>query len=132
MRISNFNKFNESNELIMSFGDSETIFSGFDASEEDKQFLEDNDGRVKLSFIGFAGEWEESVNYDKSYAYIENGKLYVVVFGLPSNLNKDSVKKYFEKTLEHYINSEYGEFFETEPGCPICMKVKRNGKISIV
>ena len=89
-----------------------------------------NEGKVKLTSIGFAEEWSDAVDYEKSYAFIENGKLHVVVYGLSSD--RDSVESYFRKTLDSYIDREYGEFFETEPGCPICMIVMKNGTKKIV
>jgi hypothetical protein len=126
-------RFNENIEdhFEMMFGDESTIFKGFDTQyEEDKNYLDENEGKVKLNSIGFAEEWSDAVDYEKSYAFIENGKLHVVVYGLSSD--RDSVESYFRKTLDSYIDREYGEFFETEPGCPICMIVMKNGTKKIV
>jgi hypothetical protein len=121
--------------LAMVFGDNEnTIYKKFDTSEypEYIDFLNQNDGKVNLTYIGFAEEWSGYVNFDESYAYINGGKLHVIVYGLPNHINKKTVEDYFGKMLEHYIKQGYGEFFETEPGCPICMVVERNGKDIIV
>jgi hypothetical protein len=126
-------RFNENIEdhFEMMFGDESTIFKGFDTQyEEDKIYLDENEGKVKLTSTGFAEEWSDAIDYEKSYAFIENGKLYVVVYGLSSYT--DSVESYFRKTLDSYIDREYGEFFETEPGCPICMIVMKNGTKKIV
>lgn len=123
----------EENKLIMVFGDSNTIFKEFyDLSPEEIDFLDKNNGRVNLSYFGFAEEWSDWVDFDTSYAYIDNGKLYVVVNGLPEHINRKSVEKYFGETLEQYIKQEYGEFFETELGCPVCVVVERDGKKVIV
>ena len=140
--VKSFKEFNEnlnisdvsdSEKLTMVFGDDNTVFKKFnDEYTEDIDFLNKHNGKVNLSYIGFAEEWSDWVDFDKSYAYIDNGKLYVVVYGLPDHLNKKSVEKYFGKTIEQYIKQGYGEFFETEPGCPICMVVERDGKEVIV
>jgi hypothetical protein len=123
----------DSKKLTMIFGNDNTIFKKFDDEYPgDIDFLKRNDGKVNLSYIGFAEEWSDWVDFEKSYAYIDDSKLYVVVYGLPENINKKSVEDYFGKTLEQYIKKGYGEFFETEPGCPICMIVVRNGKEVIV
>ena len=136
--IQSFRKFNEnsnisdSEKLTMVFGDTNTVFKKFDdVMPEDTDFLNRHNGKVNLSYIGFSEECSDWVDFDRSYAYIDNGKLYVVVYGLPDHLKK-SVEKYFDKTIEQYIKSGYGEFFETEPGCPICMVVERDGKEVIV
>ena len=117
----------------MTFGDNKTVFKKFDDEDpEDQDFLNKNNGKVNLSYIGFAEEWSDWVDFDESCAYINNGKLYVVVYGLPDHLDKKSVEKYFGKTLEYYIKKGYGEFFETKPGYPICMVVERDGNEVIV
>lgn len=123
----------DSEKITMVFGDNDTIFKKFDDEyTEDTDFLEKNEGKVKLTPTGFAEEWSESVDYDKSFAYIDGNKLYVVVYGIPEYINRNTIEKYYERTLEQYIEQGYGEFFETEPGCPICMIVERNGKEVIV
>jgi len=123
----------DSKKLTMIFGDDNTIFKKFDDEyPEDTDFLKRNDDKVNLSYIGFAEEWADWVDFEKSYAYIDGGKLYVIVYGLPEHINKKSVEDYFAETLEQYIKQGYGEFFETEPGCPICMIVERDGKEVIV
>ena len=130
--IRKFRDFNE-DYLKLVFGDDNTIFKKFtDEYPEDTEFLKNNDGKVKLTTIGFAEEWEELIDYNKSYAYIDNGKLYVVVYGLPKSIDKKSIDDFFEQRLEQYIEEGYGEFFETEPGCPICMVVERDGNEVIV
>jgi hypothetical protein len=117
----------------MTFGDESTVFNGFDTEDkEDKEFLDSNDGKVNLTEMGFAEEWVDSIDFSRSYAFIEDGKLNVVVYGLPSSINKKSVEEYYSRNLNHYIDAEYGEFFETEPGCPICMLVIKNGETKIV
>jgi hypothetical protein len=129
----NISDVSDSKKLTMIFGDDNTIFKKFDDEyPEDTDFLKRNDGKVNLSYIGFAEEWSDWVDFEKSYAYIDGGKLYVIVYGLPEQINKKSVEDYFSKTLEQYIKQGYGEFFETEPGCPICMIVERDGKEVIV
>ncbi len=140
--IKNFGQFKEnlnisdvsdSEKLTMVFGDDNTIFKKFDNEyPEDTDFLNKNNGKVNLDYTGFAEEWSEWVNFEKSYAYIDGGKLYVVVYGLPEHINKKSVEDYFGKTLEQYIKQGYGEFFETNPGNPICMIVERDGKDVVV
>ena len=128
-------RFNENIEdhFEMMFGDESTIFKGFDTQyEEDKNYLDENEGKVKLTSTGFAEEWSDAIDYEKSYAFIENGKLYVVVYGLSSYTDRDSVESFFRSNLDSYIDREYGEFFETEPGCPICMIVMKNGTKKIV
>ena len=72
------------------------------------------------------------IDFEKSYAYIENGKLHVVVYGLPKHINKNEVERYFKETLNQYIRQGYGEFFETYPGHPICMIVDDNGREVVV
>lgn len=130
--IRKFRDFNE-DYLKLVFGDDNTIFKKFtDEYPEDIEFLKNNDGKVKLTTIGFAEEWQELIDYNKSYAYIDNGKLYVVVYGLPKSIDKKSIDAFFEQRLEQYIEEGYGEFFETEPGCPICMVVERDGNEVIV
>ena len=120
------------NEFIMIFGDNMTIYQKFDEYPEETIFLKNSNGKVKLRFIGFAVEWRDYVDYDMSYAYIDNGKLYVVVHGLPIYFDKKYIEKYYNETLEQYIKQGYGAFFETDPGCPICMIVNRNGLDVIV
>ncbi len=134
--IQKFNDFNDG-KLLMVFGNNlsmcSTYFKKFDdQSQEDKDFLNKNGGKVKLSYIGFAEEWSDYVDFDKSYAYIDSGKLYVAVYGLPDHLNKNSIQKYYEDTLKYYTKKGYGEFFETNPGCPICMIVKNEDGIEVV
>lgn len=129
----NIDNVSDSEKLTMVFGDDNTVFKKFnDEYPEDTDFLNKNDGKVNLCYIGFAEEWSDWVDFDKSYVYIDNGKLYVVVYGLPDHFNKKSIEKYFGEKIEHYIKQWYGEFFETEPGCPICMIVERDGKEVIV
>lgn len=119
----------DSEKFIMVFGDDNTVFKKFyDALPEDAVFLNTHNGKVKLGYLGFAEEWSEWVDFERSYAYVENGKLHVVVYGFPDYVNKKNVEAYFGDVLEQYIQEEYGEFFETEPGCPILMVVERNGK----
>lgn len=117
------------NKIEMVFGDENTIFKNFDVDEypEHEEYLNENDGKVGLTYVAFACEWAELVDYDESYGYIDNGKLYVIVYGIPEHINEEAVKKYYSKTLEQYIEEEFGEFFETEPHCSICMIVERNG-----
>jgi len=134
-KIKKFVQFNESlnDSLTMTFGDESTVFNGFDTEDkEDKEFLDSNDGKVNLTEMGFAEEWVDSIDFSRSYAFIEDGKLNVVVYGLPSSINKKSVEEYYSRNLNHYIDVEYGEFFETEQGCPICMLVIKNGETKIV
>lgn len=119
----------------MIFGDDKTIFKKFDVDEwfpEHKKTLVDNNGKVALTEIGFASEWEGWVDFDESYAYIDDGKLYVMVYGMPEHINEKSVKAYYNKTIEQYIEDGFGEFFEVAPGCPICMIVERDGVDHIV
>ena len=128
-------RFNESIEdhLEMIFGDESTIFKGFNTEyDEDNNYLSDNNGKVKLTSTGFAEEWSDVIDYEKSYAFIENDKLHVVVYGIPSYIKRELVEDYFRTNLNNYIDKEYGEFFETEPGCPICMIVIKNGTKKIV
>jgi hypothetical protein len=114
--------------MEMIFGDQNTIFKKFDDEyAEDAELLADNDGKVKLTEMGFAEEWQELVDYRNSYAYIKEGKLHVVVHGLPEHINKESVEKFFKQNLEHYTQEGDGEFFEVEEGCPIQMVVEHNG-----
>ena len=122
------------NKLIMTFGNSKTLYKNFDTDgyPEDLEFLKNNNNKVNLSTIGFASEWEDYVNYSKSNAYIKDNKLYVEVYGLPDFINTSTVKTYYSKVLDQYIEEEYGEFFETDPGCPICMIVEHNGNNVIV
>ena len=116
-------------KLTMVFGDDNTVFKKFDDEHSEyTDFLNKHNGKVNLTYDGFAEEWEDWVDFNKSYAYIDNGKLYVVVYGLPEHLNRRLIVQYFGNTLEHYIKQGYGELFETEPGCPICMIVERDGK----
>lgn len=120
-------------KLTMVFGDDSIVYKNFNCEyPEDNDFLNKNNGKVNLSCIGFAEEWSNLVDFEKSYSYIDNGKLYVVVYGLPEYLNKKSVYEYYGKTLDHYIKQGFGEFFETEPACPICMIVEINGDKVIV
>jgi hypothetical protein len=125
---------NNEQPIEMIFGDKNTIFQGFDIDGDTEriEFLEQNGGKVKLCQIGFAEEWEEYIDYNNSYAYIEDGKLYVIVYGIPEYISKDAVINYYKKVMEQYLNQEYGEFFETNPGEPICMNVEYNGKSVIV
>lgn len=123
------------NELVleMVFGDENTIFKNFDVhTTEEEEFLKENQGFVNLSTFGFAYEWEDAVDYNKSKACIKDGKLHIFVHGLPDYLNRNKIKDYFKKTLYAYIEEEYGEFFETLPNCPICMVVESNSTIKIV
>lgn len=116
-------------KLTMVFGDDNTVFKKFDDEHSEyTDFLNKHNGKVNLTYDGFAEEWEDWVDFDKSYAYIDNGKLYVVVYGLPEHLNRRLIEKYFGNTLEHYIKQGYGELFNTDSGCPICMIVERDGK----
>lgn len=131
-----FESNNEEDEeecIKMVFGDKFTVFKKFnDEDENDAEFLRDNNNRVKLGSGIFAEEWDECVDYEKSYATIEDGKLIIMVYGIPSFINKQSVINYFKKTLDYRITTGYGEFFETEEGCPICMIVEHNDKEVIV
>ena len=123
----------EESVLEMVFGNKNTIFKKFNINFiEEERFLEENQGFVNLSNIGFANEWDDYVDYNKSKACIKDGKLHIFVHGLPDYLNKDKIKKYFKKILDHYIKEEYGEFFETLPGWPICMIVESNSTIKTV
>ena len=104
--------------IEMIFGDENTLFLGFDGE------IEHN--RVKLTTTGFAEEWSETVDYEESFAFIKNNELHVEVCILEW-IDSDSVKDYFTSTMEQYLTQEYGEFFETQPGCPICVNVEHNG-----
>ncbi len=134
--IMGFDKYNESNSstpINIVLGTPTTIFNGFDVTDEsEQQYLQDHDGKVKLGEFGFAEEWQELVDYDLSFAYIEAGKLYVTVYGIPSSINPADVIEFFTKTMDHYLTQGYGEFFETEPGNPMCMKVTHNGTEVVV
>ena len=124
---------NDNGTLDLVFGDDNLIFKGFDDSyQDDKDYLIRNNYRVRLTEIGFAEKWAELVNYEKSFAYIEGGKLYVTIIGLPKYICRKTVEEFFKHDLDQYIESEYGEFFETEPGYPICMVVYKDGKRRIV
>ena len=129
-----FGEDEEGEFFMMSFGDENTIFKTFDyeLSEEEKLFLKESNNKVNLSITGFAEEWEDCVDYDKSYAYLEDGKLNVVVYGIQDHISKQEVVEYFGEVLESYMDRGYGEFFETDPGCPICVVVERDGKEVIV
>ena len=122
--------------LSMVFGDENTIFEKFDVDNsypKEVRWLKENDYRVKLrGGNGFATEWRDWVDYDKSEAFIEDGKLHVNVYGIPDHINHEAVSKYFKKELDHRLVVGYGEFFETLPGCPMCVVVKHNGKEVIV
>jgi hypothetical protein len=119
----------ERQKIKMVFGDDNTIFKKFhDEYPEDTDFLKRNNGKVTLSYDGLASEWEDWVDFENSYAYIDNGKLYVFVYGIPEFINKKTVEDYFGKIIEKNIKEGYGETFETEPGNPICMVVERDGE----
>ena len=133
------NKTSMTDVIEMVFGDKNTVFKEFDDDSEheeysgfDKSIYDKNDGKVKLTGTGFPDEWREAVDYDKSYAFIKDEKLNVIVYGIPEWINPKSVKKYYESTLEQYIKQGYGEFFELKPHCPLCMIVIRNGEEVIV
>ena len=124
--IQKWSEFNEDNEIEMIFGEQDTLYIGFDIdTAEEKEYLENN--HVKLTITGFAEEWVEYVNYDLSYAFISNNKLHVKVYGIPDIFNEKIVIEYYTRTIEQYLITEYGEFFETLPGCPICAIVEYNG-----
>jgi hypothetical protein len=118
--------------LEMVFGNKDTIFKGFNTSIQEEKFLQENNGFVNLCSIGFAYEWSDYVDYNKSKACIKDGKLHIFVHGLPDFLDKSKVEEYFKKTLDHFIKEEYGEFFETLPGCPICMIIESESVEKIV
>lgn len=143
-KIKTFEQHSEQRPIEMVFGDENTIFKEFDVHYEgddedmieisftDRLYLDENDGKARLTDTGFPIEWSRYVDYDKSYAFIKEGKLHVIVYGLPSYINKVQVEEYYQRCLDSYIDREYGEFFETEPGCPLCMVVIKNGKKRIV
>lgn len=117
----------------MVFGNKNTIFKKFIIhSIEEEKYLKATDGFVNLTSEGFADEWKYEVDYNNSKACIKDGKLHIFVYGLPDYLNKSKIKKYFKETLDQYIEQEYGEFFETLPGWPICMTVESNSLIKTV
>ena len=121
--------------LTMVFGNKNTKYLKFHTDDdfpEDYEWLEMHNHVVNLSGFGFASEWVDWVDDNKSKAYIKGGKLYVEVYGLPDHINHKAVLKYFKRQLEHSLEIGYGEFFEGEPGCPICVVVEYNGREVIV
>jgi len=121
--------------LTMVFGDENTIYEKFNTNDdypEDAEWLNKNNHKVNLSGDGFASEWRDWVDYDKSQAFIQDGKLHVNVYGIPDHINHKAVSKSFKGDLDYRLKVGYGEFFETLPGCPICVVVRHNGKEVIV
>jgi hypothetical protein len=138
MKIEKYDEFDKPLEMV--FGDDDLKFKEFVTDDEDDeeftQWLTDtfrkNDNKVFLS-MGFAEEWSEWVDYDRSYAYIKDDKLYVVVYGIPSHINHGSVKKYYEKDLYNEISDpNSGDFFDVEPGSPISFKIEYKGELKII
>ena len=107
-------------------GDDTTIFKGFDFEEDEPV------DKVKLTEMCFASEWRDYIDYDKSFAYIKDGKLCVNIYGIPKHIKEKAIKEFFIRQIEYYLIVGYGEFFEIEEGCPLCMIVLHNGKEVIV
>lgn len=116
------------NRIDIVIGDENINFKGYDDYEDYAEYLELNNNKVKLTQQGFAKEWVDFVDFDESYAHISNGKLYITIYGIPKYINKDKVIEFYKNQINHRLKTGYGEFFETEPGNPICLIVNQNGK----
>lgn len=120
------NEQQEENVIKMVFGDDKTKFLRFSDDDYVNDFLLKNNNKVQLSSMGFAEEWEEYVD-DNSYAYINDDKLYVIVYGIPNHFNKNKIIDYFKRDLYSYFKEGYGEFFVTDNYEPITMDVNHKG-----
>ena len=101
--------------IKIKFGDKKNVFSFLD---------EDNiSGKVSLCG-GFAEEWEDYVDYDKSCAYIIDGILYVEIYGIPDYFKEEEIVKFYKEEFDHWTeNGEVYEMFEIENYYPINIKI---------
>jgi hypothetical protein len=115
------------------FGDDKTIFKNFIIeTEEEKIAFKNSECKVKLTFTLFADEWDDLVDYNKSYAYLENGKLILNIYGIPDFINPVIVEEYARRVMNQYLKQGYGELFTLIKYCPLCVIVDYNDKEVIV
>ncbi len=122
-------------KLELVFGDENTIYKNFDLGEDYSDIektLKSNNNRVSVNYGLFSSEYEDYVDFDLSYAYLDKGKLHIVIYGIPNHISHDYVRMDINRTLEQYIKQGYGELFDFTDNSPICIVVERNGKNIIV
>lgn len=134
IKIKNFKQFNESVDVDVCIdyviGDDKLVFKSIntkDMDDKELDFLKNNDNKLGLDPFLFAEEWSDYVDFDKSYAFLEDGKLHIKIYGIPTFINSESVIEYIENAIKSRLKTGYGEFFQTLDGCPACLDVDNNG-----
>ena len=136
IKIKNFKQFNESVDVDVCIdyviGDDKLVFKSIntkDMDDKELDFLKNNDNKLGLDPFLFAEEWSDYVDFDKSYAFLEDGKLHIKIYGIPTFINSESVIEYIENAIKSRLKTGYGEFFQTLDGYPDALRLKQRASL---